>query len=160
MFGFAAIFLLSSLFITGENLLTGTMNVSVTLYMAVIPMFVGYLLFGFGLRHLDANKVTLITLLEPVVATLLATAVVGERFLAIGWVGMMLIVGCIVLQVLPNSLSRKSGLLLLKGRWASNQISSSKAIIFNKRTVLSLLSLSQILFYFYLKRHFKTIFKK
>ncbi len=126
MFGLAAILLLSSLFITGENLLTGTTNISVALYMAVIPMFVGYLLFGFGLRHLDASKATLITLLEPVVATLLATAIVGERFLAIGWVGMMLIVGCIVLQVLPNSLPRKSGLLLLKGRWARNQVSSSK----------------------------------
>ncbi|MEO9944868.1 EamA family transporter [Paraglaciecola sp.] len=99
MFGFASVLLLPSLFITGDNLFATPTNTVVSIYMAVVPMFIGYLLFGYGLRHIEASKATLLTLLEPVLATLLAVIVVGEKFNSWGWLGMVLILVCLALQI-------------------------------------------------------------
>ncbi|MEP2653365.1 MAG: EamA family transporter [Paraglaciecola sp.] len=99
MFGLASVLLLPSLLITGDNLFATPTNTAVSIYMAVVPMFIGYLLFGYGLRHIEASKATLITLLEPVLATLLAVIVVGEKFNSWGWLGMVLILVCLVLQI-------------------------------------------------------------
>lgn len=97
-FGGAAMLLLPSLWFTGDNLFTNQLNISIVLYMAIVPMFIGYLLFGFGLRTISASNATLITLIEPLSATLLAIIIVGERFLSIGWFGMLLICLCLLLQ--------------------------------------------------------------
>ncbi len=99
MFTLAAIILLPSLLLTGDNLFSSAANISVAIYMAIIPMFLGYLFFGYGLRHIQASTATLITLLEPAVATLFAIAIVGEKFHAIGWMGMLFIAICLMLQV-------------------------------------------------------------
>lgn len=99
MFGSAALILLPSLFITGDNLFSGTLNTCVALYMACVPMFLGYVLFGYALRYIEASTATLITLLEPAIATLFAIVVVGERFHAIGWIGMLCIGLCLAMQV-------------------------------------------------------------
>lgn len=100
MFGIAAMLLLPSLFFTGDNLFASTTNSAVALYMAVVPMFFGYLLFGLGLQHIDASRATLITLLEPVVATLLAIVIVGEMFDFNGWLGMFFISVCLMFQMI------------------------------------------------------------
>lgn len=100
MFGVAAMFLLPSLLVTGDNLFATTTNSIVALYMAVVPMFLGYLLFGLGLRHIEASKATLITLLEPVVATLLAIVIVGEAFDVNSWFGMGFITLCLLFQMI------------------------------------------------------------
>ena len=103
LFGCAAVVLLPSLLITGERLFATPVNSMVALYMAIIPMFVGYLLFGYGLKSIDVSTATLITLLEPLVATLLAVVVLQERFLGIGWVGMLLV--CLSLLVQTVSIT-------------------------------------------------------
>jgi len=106
IFGIGATILLPSLFFTGDNLFTTTNNLMIALYMAIVPMFLGYLLFGLGLRSMDASKATLITLLEPVIATLLAIYIVGEMFDIYGLVGMFLIAICLTLQMIkrPNNI--------------------------------------------------------
>jgi DME family drug/metabolite transporter len=80
--------------------------------MAVVPMFLGYLLFGYGLKQLEASTATLLTLLEPIVATLLAVVILGEIFVFWGWLGMGLILVCLLLQTLkvPFLKVGKSGL--------------------------------------------------
>lgn len=100
LFGLAAIFLLPSLILTGENLMATKVNASVVLYMAVIPMFFGYLMFSYGLKWIDASRATLITLIEPLIATVLAVVVVGEAFKTIGWFGLILVMICLILQTL------------------------------------------------------------
>ncbi|GLQ29977.1 DMT family transporter [Litoribrevibacter albus] len=99
MFGLAAAVLLPSLLITGENLFSTSTNLGVAVYMAVVPMFLGYVLFGYGLKFISASQATLITLLEPAIATLMAVVVVGERINSIGWFGMGLIVLCLFMQM-------------------------------------------------------------
>lgn len=105
MFGLAALVLLPSLLFTGQHLLSDLKHITVIGYMAVIPMFVGYLCFGYALKQIDASKATMITLLEPAVATLFAVSIVGEKFRPIGWYGFAFIGLCLTLQVikLPES---------------------------------------------------------
>jgi DME family drug/metabolite transporter len=98
MFGIGALGLLPVLVITGSPLLQDGGTVSIALYLAVGPMFIAYLLFGYGLTFIRSSTVTTITLLEPLVATVLAVLVVGERLAPLGWVGLALIlVGVAVL---------------------------------------------------------------
>lgn len=98
LFGLGALLLIPSLLITGEHLFSGVNNLLVIGYMALVPMFIGYLAYGFGLRHVNASKATLLTLFEPVVAALLAVSVVGERLSLAGCLGMGLIMACLLLQ--------------------------------------------------------------
>ena len=48
--GGGAVILLPTLLITGGGLLQSSTNLLVAGYMMLIPMFLGYLLFGFGLK--------------------------------------------------------------------------------------------------------------
>ena len=100
MFGLAAMLLLPSLAFTGLNLFASLTHTGVAVYMAVVPMFLGYLCFGYGLRYIAASTATLITLLEPLVAVVLAVVIVGERLSPAGWLGMPLIIGSLLLMTL------------------------------------------------------------
>jgi DME family drug/metabolite transporter len=91
MFGIGAVLLLPVLLITGAPLLQSWSTVAIAGYLAIGPMFVAYLLFGIGLRTVRSSAATTITLLEPVVATLLAVLVVGERLAPVGWIGLLLV---------------------------------------------------------------------
>ncbi|MGI0118525.1 DMT family transporter [Zooshikella sp. RANM57] len=99
MFGLAALILLPSLIITGDNLFSSSNNTVVALYMALVPMFLGYMCFGYGLRFTAASKATLLTLLEPAVATMMAVVIVGEKIITIGWIGISLIIICMLMQI-------------------------------------------------------------
>lgn len=93
MFGVGGVLLMPVLALTGASLLASASNAAVGLYMALVPMFVGYLLFGWGLSHLRASTATSISLLETVVAAALAVLIVGERLAAPAWVGAAMVVG-------------------------------------------------------------------
>ncbi len=49
------------------------------LYMSVAPSIIGYLIYSQALRFLPASRVASVTYLQPVLATLLAMAFLGER---------------------------------------------------------------------------------
>ncbi|OKY27224.1 DMT family transporter [Thalassotalea sp. PP2-459] len=98
LFGLASLILLPSLYFTGEHLFSSASNTFISLYMAVIPMFLGYILFSYGLNYIEASKATLITLIEPLIATLLAVIIIGEKFTMIGWFGGILVSLCLLIQ--------------------------------------------------------------
>ncbi len=98
IFGLGAMLLLPSLFFTGDNLFSSPANALVSLYMAVIPMTLGYFAFGYGLRHVKASSASLLTLMEPVVAAVLAVLIIGEVISPMGWFGMLLIMLCLIAQ--------------------------------------------------------------
>ncbi|MCW8109560.1 EamA family transporter [Alteromonas ponticola] len=103
LFGGAASLLVPSLLLTGDNLFATPIHITVSVYMALVPMYAGYLLFGYGLTSVDASNATLITLFEPVVATLLAILLLGEKFDMLGWVGMGMISLCLLLHSYPQT---------------------------------------------------------
>lgn len=67
-------------------------GIALVLWLGIAATTVAYLLFGVGLRRLQAGHVATLNLAEPVVATILGVAVVGERLSAAGWAGCALIV--------------------------------------------------------------------
>ncbi|MGY3677711.1 DMT family transporter [Streptomyces sp. TE33382] len=102
VFGLGGVLLVPVLLTTGAPLLDSWPNAAVGLYMALVPMFIGYVLFGWGLRHITASTATTLTLLEPAVAAVLAVLVVGERLPPLGWVGIALVVACLAVLTMPS----------------------------------------------------------
>jgi drug/metabolite transporter (DMT)-like permease len=49
------------------------------LYMSVAPSLVGYMIYSYALRYLPSSRVASVTYLQPVLGTLLAVALLGER---------------------------------------------------------------------------------
>lgn len=92
MFGVGAVLLAPLLLVTGAPLLASMHTVAIASYLAIGPMFFAYLLFGFALRAIRSSVATTVTLIEPLVATLLAVLVVGEVLRWSGWAGLCLIV--------------------------------------------------------------------
>jgi DME family drug/metabolite transporter len=87
------------LLLTGAPLLQSGQTLGIAAYLAIGPMFVAYLLFGIGVRGIPSSTVTTITLLEPVVATVLAVVIVGERLAPVGWVGLTLVLAGLTVLV-------------------------------------------------------------
>ncbi|WP_163576303.1 DMT family transporter [Halomonas faecis] len=106
-FGIGGLLLMPVLLVTGAPLLASWGNAAVGLYMALVPMLLGYLCFGHGLARIPASTATTITLFEPVVAAGLAVAIVGERLPPLGWVGIVLILACLICVSAPVSPSRR-----------------------------------------------------
>ena len=100
-FGGGALFLLPVLLFTGAPLLASGTNLAVGFYMALVPMFIGYLCFGYGLARIAASTAITLTLFEPVVAAALAVIIVGERLPLQGWLGIVLILLCLVCITWP-----------------------------------------------------------
>ena len=96
IFGLGGLLLLPVLLATGAPLAASWPSAAVGAYMALVPMFTGYLLFGWALAHVPASTATTLSLLEPAIATILAVIIVGERLPAAGWAGLTLIAGCLL----------------------------------------------------------------
>ncbi|MFD7501367.1 DMT family transporter [Streptomyces sp. NPDC059850] len=101
VFGLGGLLLVPVLLATGAPLLSSWSNAAVGAYMALVPMFIGYVLFGWGLAHVPASTATTLSLLEPAVAAVLAVLVVGERLPPLGWVGIALVVSCLAVLTTP-----------------------------------------------------------
>ncbi|MEU2420730.1 DMT family transporter [Streptomyces sp. NPDC007851] len=106
VFGLGGLLLLPVLLLTGAPLLASWSNAGVGAYMALVPMFVGYVLFGWGLAHVPASTATTLSLLEPAVAAVLAVLVVGERLPAPGWAGIALVAACLAVLTMPSRSAR------------------------------------------------------
>ena len=91
LFGIGAMLLLPVLLFTGGPFLNSPGNLAVGLYMASVPMFLGYICFGCGLARIEASDATAISLLEPVVAAALAALIAHERLAPLAWCGTGLI---------------------------------------------------------------------
>ncbi len=101
VFGTGAVALIPVLLATGAPFLASWNNAAVGLYLALVPMFLGYLCFGYGLARVRLSTATTITLLEPAVAVILAALVVGERLSARGWLGIGLMFLCLLCIAVP-----------------------------------------------------------
>lgn len=98
--GAASLPMLALLILTSEQ--TFTMPVwPILLYLAVIPTALGHRLFAYGLGRMKASTATLYTVLEPVVATVLAVLLLGEGFSPMGWIGFPLVIAGLVLVSIP-----------------------------------------------------------
>ncbi len=100
--GTAALPMLGLLALTRESTFTAPVWPTL-LYLSVIPTALGHTLFAFGLGRMKASTATLYTVLEPVVATVLAVLILRETFRPEGWIGFPLVIaGLILLNLRPK----------------------------------------------------------
>ena len=92
------------LLLTGElNWITEISGWGLAIYLGIVPTAVAYYFFGKGLVALSAATVATITLIEPVVATILALIVVGETLQLVEVAGIVIvIVGLGILSKIEN----------------------------------------------------------
>ena len=108
VFGAGGALLIPVLLVTGSPLIATPESFVVAAHMTLVPMFLGYLLFGCGLTRVPASTATTITLTEPAVATVLAVVIVGERLNTLDWVGLGIIAAVLfILALAPTSSTRQ-----------------------------------------------------
>lgn len=67
-------------------------GVATALWLGVVTIAIGYYAYSHGLRSLQPNEATTLTLIEPVVATLLGALVLAERPSQLAWVGIVIVI--------------------------------------------------------------------
>lgn len=97
VFGLGGVLLMPVLLLTGAPILATGHNLATVAYLAVVPMFLGYALFGRGLAVVSAATATTLSLLEPAVAAAIAVLVLHEGLSPLGWMGMAVMVASLVL---------------------------------------------------------------
>jgi DME family drug/metabolite transporter len=97
VFGLGGILLLPVLALTGAPIITSGSHLAVAAYLAIVPMFLGYILFGRGLSTIAASTATTVSLLEPAVAALIAVIVLHEHLTPIGWLGLGLLFASLII---------------------------------------------------------------
>ena len=95
VFGSAGLLLVPVVALTGGPIVAAMQPAGVVAYLAIVPMFVGYRLFGKGLETTSASTATILTLGEPAAAALIAVAVLGEQLPVIGWVGVVMLLASV-----------------------------------------------------------------
>ena len=91
MMSVAAVLLTLGLVLTQTPVLwTGLPWISLV-YMAIVPTVLSYVLYTRGLAVVGATTAASLTLLEPLVSTILAVALLGERMSAVSWLGALLL---------------------------------------------------------------------
>ncbi|WP_248704647.1 DMT family transporter [Curtobacterium sp. MWU13-2055] len=102
VFGIAAVPLIVLVVLAGAPYLGEGGNWPVFLYLALVPTVLGHSLYAVGLRSVGAAVATLVSLLEPVVAAVLAVLVVGEHLGTTGWLGIALVVAGLAVLAVPG----------------------------------------------------------
>ena len=88
IFALASAALVPAFFALGPGPLLQARGLLILAYLAGLPMAGAYLLFGYGLRAMPASAATTLALAEPVIATILATQILGEQLSTLGWVAL------------------------------------------------------------------------
>ena len=102
--GFAASALMLLPFVLATGL-TATYSVTswlLLLYLGLVPTALAFVLFLVGMRYTTATVASIITLIEPLTATVLAWLLFGERLSQLGFVGGVVLLGAIMLLAWPE----------------------------------------------------------
>jgi DME family drug/metabolite transporter len=76
---------------------------SLLIYLAVGPSALAYWLFQRGLQDVNAADASIVTLLEPLIAAILAAYLFDERLGVLGWIGAGLLIGSIAVLTMTAS---------------------------------------------------------
>ncbi len=96
-FGAGALLLLPFALANGLVLSYSAAGWALLLYLGLLPTALAYLFFLRAMRHTSATVASIVTLLEPLISTVLAWAIFGERLGASGIIGASLLLGAIML---------------------------------------------------------------
>lgn len=100
LFGWAAVASIPILLLTDIAWLATPDGVLMALWLGLVTTTLAYVFFGFGLTALRASTVATLTLAEPLTASALGFAVLGERLAPLGLLGLgVLALGIVVLTI-------------------------------------------------------------
>jgi DME family drug/metabolite transporter len=102
LFGLGALLLAPVLVVEGLGEMGSLGGIALALYLGAVPTALAYVLFARGLRHLPAGEVATLTLAEPVTATALGIAVLGERPGAVAVLGVLLVLAGLAVLAAPR----------------------------------------------------------
>jgi DME family drug/metabolite transporter len=92
VFGIAAIVLAPALFFVETDWIFTTGGISLSLWLGIVTVALAYWAYASGLKNLEPRETTMITLAEPVVATILGAVVLDERPAALAWFGIIIVI--------------------------------------------------------------------
>ncbi len=101
-FGLGAVLALPVVVMTSAWV-NSAVNVGLIVYLGLASTTVAYILFGNGLTHLSPGTVSTLTLLEPVMATILGVFVLGEPMGLRGWIGCATIISALAILGIVES---------------------------------------------------------
>jgi len=93
-----------------SNVFSATYSIQIwelILYVGLVPTAVAYTLFFFGMRCINASTASILTLLEPLTATVLAWVFFSEQLAPSGIIGAFLLLGAIVILFKGEKAIRK-----------------------------------------------------
>jgi DME family drug/metabolite transporter len=102
IFGIGGLLLMPVLLATGSTIMSSGVNLAVVSYLALVPMFLGYVLFGRALATVSASTATTLSLAEPAAASLIAVLVLHEHLTAPAWLGLSLLFASLVITTAPS----------------------------------------------------------
>ncbi|MEI8068443.1 MAG: EamA family transporter, partial [Actinomycetota bacterium] len=98
VFGIAAIMLAPSLLFVNTDWIFTTGGISLGLWLGIVTVALAYWAYASGLKNLEPRETTMITLAEPVVATILGALVLDERPAALAWLGIILVIAALAYE--------------------------------------------------------------
>ena len=102
-FSLSALLLLPFLFTAADELPNSWLAWGYALYMALVPTVLAYACFLKGIQYSTATLASLVTLLEPLIATLFAWILFGESLSLWSGLGGMLLVSSVVWMQQPSA---------------------------------------------------------
>jgi len=101
-FSLAALILTPFFFSAGFDLPNSWLTWGYALYMAVVPTVLAYMCFLRGIQHSTATIASLVTLLEPLIATIFAWILFGESLSLWSGLGAVLLIISVMWIQRPN----------------------------------------------------------
>ena len=114
VFGIASLMLAPALFFVNLAWLFHRDAIVMVLWLGFVTLALAYWSYATGLRHLEPSQTTLITLVEPVVATVLGVVVLSERPSPVAWLGVLIVIASLLAE------SRNASKILPHNRIRSN----------------------------------------
>jgi DME family drug/metabolite transporter len=98
VFGISSVMLAPTLFFVNLKWITSGDAIVMVLWLGFVTLALAYWSYAAGLRHLEPSQTTLITLVEPVVATVLGVLALNERPSTVAWIGVLIVIASLLAE--------------------------------------------------------------
>jgi DME family drug/metabolite transporter len=98
VFGIAAVMLAPTLLFVDTDWISTSDGISLGLWLGIVTVALAYWAYASGLKNLEPRETTMITLAEPVVATVLGALVLDERPAALAWLGIVVVIAALAYE--------------------------------------------------------------
>ena len=98
VFGIAALLLSPLLLVVDFGWIATAAGATMALWLGVVTVAVAYWAYATGLKDLKPTDTTALTLVEPVLATILAATILGERPTMVAWAGIVVVLVSLALN--------------------------------------------------------------